>query len=85
VAEGFLFSVGENINVDSMSLIPMERIFCETDEGEMSIRDVYLQASQALNIEVEKFAAIVRENVQRVFPALHPPEPFYQDESEVAD
>ena len=85
VAEGFLFSVGENINVDSMSLIPTKRIFCETDEGEMSIRDVYLQASQALNIEVEKFAAIVRENVQRVFPAVHPPEPFYQDESEVAD
>lgn len=82
VSEGFLFSVGDHINVDSMPLIPLDRLFCETDEGEMPIRDVYLQASRALNMDVEEFADIIAENVRRVFPMAQPPKPYYQDEVE---
>lgn len=85
VKEGFLFSIGENINVDSMPLIPLDRIFCETDEGEMPIRDVYLQASHALNMEIERFAEIVAENVRSVFPRVQAPKAYYPDEMEQED
>ncbi|NLX65950.1 MAG: hypothetical protein GXZ19_04135, partial [Bacteroidales bacterium] len=82
VKEGFLFSIGENINVDSMQLIPLDSQFCETDEGEMSIRQVYLQTSRALNMNVEEFADIVAANIDRIFPTLQPPKSYYPDEEE---
>lgn len=82
INEGFLFSIGDNLNVDSLPLIPMDRLFCETDEGDMSICDVYLQASQVLNMELEEFAEAVAANVRRVFPDLQPPKPYFLDEDE---
>lgn len=82
VAEGFYFSVGDEINVESMELIPIERLFCETDEDVMDIRDVYAQAAQAVNLELEDFAEKVRDNVHRVFPTLQPPKPFDPEEEE---
>lgn len=85
VSEGFLFSVGDHINVDSMPLIPLDRLFCEMDEGEMPIRDVYLQASRTLNMDVEEFEDIIAENVRRIFPVVQPPKPYYPDEVEAED
>lgn len=82
VKEGFLFSIGDNINVDSMQLIPLDSLFCETDEGEMSIRQVYLQTSRALNMNIEEFADRVAANVRRIFPTLQPPKSYYPDEEE---
>ncbi|MDR1742460.1 MAG: TatD family hydrolase [Dysgonamonadaceae bacterium] len=76
VKEGFMFSFGDDINVDSMQFIPQESMFCETDEDEMDIRDVYLQAAQALDMEIKVFAEIVTKNVRRVFPSLEHPLPY---------
>lgn len=85
VNEEFLFSIGDNINIDSMQLIPFDSLFCETDEGEMNIRQVYLQVSHALNMQPEEFSAGIAVNVHRVFPALQPPKPYYRDEDETED
>lgn len=85
IALGFLFSVGEDINVDSMMLIPIESLFCETDEAEMDIRDVYLQAAQAVNMDLEEFADQIAQNVRRVFPSLEPPMLSYDPEEEEDD
>ncbi|MDR0421969.1 MAG: TatD family hydrolase [Proteiniphilum sp.] len=85
VREGFLFSVGDSINVDSMQLIPLDSLFCETDEGEMSIRQVYLQASRALNMNMEDLAGRIAENVRRIFPALQPPKPYYPGDEEAEE
>ena len=82
IKEGFLFSIGDNINVESMQLIPLDSLFCETDEDEMTIREIYLQTALALNMEVEEFAGRIAENVRRIFPALPPPKPYYPDEEE---
>jgi TatD DNase family protein len=68
VKENFLFSVGVSIHTDSMPLIPIDSIFCETDESKMNIRDVYLQAAGAIGIDIEKFAEKIAGNVKRVFP-----------------
>lgn len=85
IKEGFLFSVGDTINVDSMQLIPIESLFCETDEDEMDIREVYLQASQAVNMDVEAFAEKVARNVHRVFPSLESPKPYDPEEEDEED
>jgi TatD DNase family protein len=80
--EGFLFSIGDQINVDSMQLIPIDALFCETDEDEMSIREVYLQASRAVNVDLEAFADSIATNIRRIFPTVQPPRPWYTKEIE---
>lgn len=82
LSEGFYFSVGENINVDSMQLIPLDRLFCETDEGDMPIFEVYLQASKSINIDVVDFAEAISENVRKMFPTIQAPKPYPEFEEE---
>ncbi len=82
IKEGFLFSIGDHLNVDSMPLIPMDRLFCETDEGDVPIRTIYVQASRVLNMELEEFAEIIAANVRRVFPDVQPPKPWRIEEEE---
>ena len=67
VNEGFLFSVGNKINTLSLPLIPLDSLFCETDESEISIREIYLQVAKTVNADVQEFAAIIEKNVQRIF------------------
>lgn len=85
IQEGFLFSIGDQINVDSMQLIPTDALFCETDEDEMSIREIYIQASKAINMDLEEFADKIAQNVRRTFPTLQPPRPYYLKEMEEED
>ena len=73
--EGFYFSVGEIFNPDSLRLIPLNSLFCETDESEMTIEEVYLQVSKALNIDIVKFVEKIAQNVQNIFPTVNPPIP----------
>ncbi len=82
IQEGFLFSIGDQINVDSMQLIPVDALFCETDEDEMTIREIYLQTSQAVNMDAEEFSDRVAENIRRIFPTVQPPRPYYPKEVE---
>lgn len=67
---GFMFSLGERFNVNSLEFIPTESLFCETDESAISIFEVYRQVASVLNYDVESLATLVAQNVQRVFPAL---------------
>jgi TatD DNase family protein len=73
VKEGFMFSVGDTINSESMPLIPIESLFCETDESKMNICEVYFQVAKTVNMDVETLAGKIAENVHRVFPALDTP------------
>lgn len=67
---GFMFSLGERFNVDSLEFIPLDSLFCETDESAISILEVYSQVASTLNYDVESLATLVAQNVQRVFPTL---------------
>ena len=71
---GFLFSLGERFNVDALEFIPNDALFCETDESEITILEVYQQIASVLNQDIEDFAAQIAKNVQRVFPTLEKPE-----------
>lgn len=80
--EGFLFSIGDTFNADSLLLIPLESMFCETDEGEMDIREVYLRIANVLGMEIENFVDKIAHNVRRIFPAVECPKPLCKFELE---
>ena len=70
VSEGFLFSAGSKINEQSVSLIPLTSLFCETDESEMDIREIYEQTATAIGVDIQELALTVTKNVRKVFPML---------------
>ena len=82
VKAGFMFSLGNKFNVDSLEFIPMDSLFCETDEDEMDIREVYQQIADALNLDIEDFAAQIARNVHRVFPTLQTPPSYFVGDDE---
>lgn len=67
---GFMFSIGERFNSESLKYIPKESLFLETDESEIEIKEVYQQVANAMNIEIEDLATQIAQNVHRVFPNL---------------
>ena len=67
---GFMFSLGKRFNPNSLSYIPLSSLFCETDEDEIDIKNVYQQIANVLNMDLEDFAAQIAVNIHRVFPKL---------------
>lgn len=46
--------------------IPLERLFLETDEAEISIKEVYQAASERLHLPIEKLATNLQANFDRI-------------------
>lgn len=64
---GFYFSVGERFNQQSLTKIPLDRLFCETDNSDLNIREIYEQVANALTMPLDEFADRIEENINRVF------------------
>lgn len=72
IKHGFYFSVGEQfLNDESrqgvIRSIPLEQLFLETDDREISISNLYLKAAQVLKIDKEILAEIILRNFETVF------------------
>lgn len=72
IKHGFYFSVGELFLKDVSKHqvfrnIPIKRVFLETDNRKISIREVYLLATQVLMIEEEKLRETIFSNFNSVF------------------
>lgn len=67
ISHGFYFSIGERFNPDSLKEIPLNRLFCETDESDTPLIDIYLAIADCLHVPVETLAAHIEENVIRTF------------------
>ncbi len=80
IDEGFMFSVGDKLNVDSLQLIPIDRLFCETDEDDMDIREIYTQVANVLDLDLNIFADRIAQNVRAIFPNLPHPSKNYEIE-----
>lgn len=71
---GFYLSFGEAIAgghkkiVESLLKVPMERLFLETDESELDIREVYQLTSEIKNISRDKLRTVILQNVSTIFP-----------------
>ena len=64
---GFYLSFGALFNKESLKITPLERIFMETDNQNISIKEVYKAVAEVKGVTVEELVGIVGENFRRVF------------------
>jgi TatD DNase family protein len=72
IRNGFYFSIGETLLKNKMKhdlirTIPINLIFLETDDREISIQQTYSIASQLLGFEEEKLTETIYNNFKTVF------------------
>ncbi|MDX9881814.1 MAG: TatD family hydrolase [Prolixibacteraceae bacterium] len=69
----FYFSFGETLlnekrkAVDSLKIIPTDRLFFETDESHVPVKEIYFFAAKILRMDAEALKNQVYENYKRVF------------------
>ena len=64
---GFYLSLGIRYNEDSLRVIPLDRLFLETDDSETDICQVYERAARTLGISVIKLTEQIQHNIKKVF------------------
>lgn len=68
----FMFSFGEALfrenskAIESFKILPLERIFFETDEYEGPVEEIYKRGAELKNISVETLKKVVWENFNRI-------------------
>ncbi|BBE20756.1 deoxyribonuclease YjjV [Aquipluma nitroreducens] len=72
----FYFSVGEQLLKDESKhdifrSIPIERLFLETDDRNISIDEIYSLATQILKIDENELAQIIASNFKTIFGEDH--------------
>jgi TatD DNase family protein len=72
IRHDFYFSVGERLLKDEAKhdifrSIPIERLFLETDDGDISIAEIYSLATQVLKLDENELAQIVASNFKAIF------------------
>ena len=77
IRHGFYFSVGESLLKDDskqnvFKTIPIERLFLETDDRDISIQQVYLQAAKFLKIDEKMLTGAIFSNFKTLFGDFHP-------------
>jgi len=79
VRAGFYLSFGEAIArehskiVEALPKVPLERLFLETDEGDLDIREIYAFASEILGITVQELTLQIQDNVKSCFSRFQMP------------
>ncbi len=69
IGQGFYLSFGKGIEhlQETITSIPMDKIFLETDDSDVSIEEVYQKTAQLLTINIEDLAHQIRQNYRQVF------------------
>ncbi len=60
--EGFYLSVGEHYSRQSLSVIPVDRLFIETDESELPIDTIYSNVAECLSMPIKQLVESVNRN-----------------------
>lgn len=67
IRHGFYLSFGAYHQEEALMVVPIERLFIETDESDMPIEDIYLRIAQTKGIRLEELTESIKKNVERVF------------------
>lgn len=67
LSHGFYLSVSDRLNEDVLQEEILPRLFLETDDRQVDIRQVYRKVAFSLKMEPERLEESIRENVHRVF------------------
>lgn len=63
----FYLSFGEKYQIEALRVVPVNRIFIETDESLMNIRSLYEKVSTDLSLPYNQLLTSVQQNVKEVF------------------
>lgn len=67
IKQGFFLSFGPMYNEKSLSLIPLDYFFLETDNSGETIESVYQKAAVTLGLDIELLGSILENNLKRTF------------------
>ena len=67
IQHGFYLSFGVYYQEEALRSVPVERLFIETDESELSIEDIYLRVVQSRGMDLKELTESIKKNVERVF------------------
>lgn len=67
---GFKFSYGFYSNLQAVKATPINSLFCETDQGEKGILEVYENIAGILNISIDSLSKLIEKNITRTFPQI---------------
>ena len=69
---GFHLSFGKNHNGDTLKIVPLDRLFVETDAStSASILSVYENISSVIGLPINELVSVIGENIRRVFPTIN--------------
>ena len=63
----FYLSFGDRYNPHSLTTIPLDKLFFETDDSLLPILEIYHQAAHTLSISTDELLAQTRQNIDKVF------------------
>ena len=72
LSKRFLFSFGENLlrekskAVKSFKILPLDKIFLETDDYDGTVDKIYEQAAKIKKVSIEKLRLAIWENFDRI-------------------
>ncbi len=66
-AHDFFFSFGLHFNEETLRQTPLDRIFLETDDEEVSISSIYNKVSSTLDINKEMLAIEIEKRFVELF------------------
>lgn len=64
---GYYLSFGERYNEEALRVVPLERLFVETDDSVINIHIIYERLAHSLRMPVQKLVEQVQENIKNVF------------------
>lgn len=64
LSAGMYISLGEKFNIETAKIIPLDRLFIESDESSTPLYDIYRQIAQAKEISIEVLAAQITLNAK---------------------
>ena len=74
---GFLISFGQAITgehskiVEALQVVPVDKMFLETDEGDMDIRELYQFAADIKGLTVDELRVQIFENARKQLSRLN--------------
>lgn len=67
IRHGFYLSFGECFQENALRVVPLERLFIETDNSDTSIESVYQSIAQVRKITLDELKESIKKNVKEVF------------------
>lgn len=72
IKEGYYLSFGHNVSrspksIKALNICPLNRLFVETDDSDMTIEDTYAIIAKLRDVEVASMATQIEENYNRIF------------------